>query len=166
MKSTPIRSKRRGFTLMEILVSVGIFALITGVLIVRFGQANRKAKISKAQTDLEQLKTSIEILYEDTGQHPLHLSLSPCVQVSSTDVNTSSAGIITSDGSFPNWNGPYLTSLPLDPWGRQYRFNARYTCNTANGCSGMMGVQSRVVHSRGSDGTVGNSDDVASVLCR
>jgi hypothetical protein len=26
----------------------------------------------------------------------------------------------------PGWNGPYLTTIPLDPWGRPYVCNVRY----------------------------------------
>lgn len=158
---------RRGFTLLEILVSIGIFAVIAGMLVIRFGEANKKAKISKAQKDLEEFKIAIEILYQDTREHPNHTSLSPCVLPGSTTLDLCNAGLICTDGAFSGWSGPYITNVQLDPWDQQYRFNSRYTCNGGTGCEGVAGgTNVRAVHSDGEDGAAGNADDIVSVICR
>lgn len=163
-RSTPLST---GFTLLEILVSVSIFAMITALVIVRFSQANRRAKIAKAQSDLEQLKIATEILYEDTGQDPAHLTRSPCVQNPKVYLDACNAGLLCSDGAFSNWAGPYMTNIPLDPWDRQYRFDPYYTCNGQPGCEGIPGgTVLRALHSFGKDGVQYNADDVATVLCR
>jgi hypothetical protein len=42
------------------------------------------------------------------------------------DLNTPQAGIVSTDGGFPGWAGPYLESVPLDPWGHPYFFDSDY----------------------------------------
>lgn len=163
----PQRRSLLGFTLLEIMVSIGIFAVMTGAVVVRFNQANRRARIAKARADIEQLKTAVEILYQDTGQHPAHLSLSPCVQDPEVYLNLCSAGLLCTDGAFPTWAGPYMTNIPPDPWNRQYRFDPDYTCNGQPGCEGIPnGTVLRALHSFGQDGVQYTVDDVAAVLCR
>ena len=109
----------------------------------------------------------MELLYDDTGLHPNKLSLSPCVQNPEVYLNSSAAGIGSTDGGFPGWNGPYM-SVPLDPWGTNYYFDPDYTCGTSTlGCGGIAQTI-RVIQSFGPNKTqtYGNGDDVVLVLCR
>lgn len=162
-----LMGSRQGFTLIEILVAIAIFALTIGILVVRFSEVNKKAKIAKAQKDLEEFKIAIEILYQDTGQHPAHIDLSPCVQNPEVDLDSCSAGLLCTDGGFPNWYGPYITNVQLDPWDQKYQFDPDYTCNGQVGCEGIGGGTTvRAVRSLGEDGNQYTSDDVAAVLCR
>ena len=47
------------------------------------------------------------------------------------------AGIRQTDGLFPNWNGPYIQILPLDPWGNNYFIDTDYM--TAQGDKAVVG---------------------------
>lgn len=61
---------RRGFTLIEILVAVSIFIMITAVAMVSYRTANRRARDGRRQADLEQIRTALEIYRADSGFYP------------------------------------------------------------------------------------------------
>lgn len=61
----------KGFTLIEILVALAIFALITAVAVVSYQTANRKARDGRRRADLEQVRTALEIYRSDNGSYPV-----------------------------------------------------------------------------------------------
>ena len=42
------------------------------------------------------------------------------------------AGLTSTDGGYLGWNGPYIQSVPLDPWGKNYFFDTYYDINGTN----------------------------------
>jgi len=110
MKNKDILSRnkiQRGFTLVEILITVAIIALITNVATVQYQNASNKAKISKAKADLEAMGSAIEQIEEDTDNYIPELSYLD--------------DKLPPDPSFSPWWGPYVSSLSLkDPWGNDY----------------------------------------------
>ena len=122
------KKKDHGFTLIELLVVIAIIGVISNVLIVALGRARTKARRSRALADLRELYNSIELLKTDTGLHPGAIALEPWLEDQEIDLEDCSAGLMCTDGSFPNWQGPYMNKVPLDPWGRSYRFDPDYYC--------------------------------------
>jgi prepilin-type N-terminal cleavage/methylation domain-containing protein len=57
--------KISGFTLIEILVAVMIFLLLTGIAAVNYQSANRRARDGRRQADLEEVRTKLEIYRAD-----------------------------------------------------------------------------------------------------
>lgn len=158
----------RGFTLIELLVVIAIISILSSVVMVSLNSARDKAKIAKAKVDLKQLEISIAMLYDDTVLYPGQQALSPCVQNQEIYLNTTSAGIESTDGNFPGWKGPYVSKVPLDPWGTNYYYDPDYSCGaTTQGCNGIASTV-RVIQSFGPNKTqtYGNGDDIVIVLCR
>ena len=157
----------RGFTLIELLVVIAIIGILSSVILASLNSAREKARTVRAQADLKQLRIAIEFLYDDTGLHPNKRLLSPCVQDPEVYLNTDAAGIQGTDGGFPNWNGPYMSTVSLDPWGTNYYFDPDYACgpNTL-GCNGISETI-RVIQSFGPNKaqTYGNGDDIVIILC-
>jgi len=60
----------KGFTLVELLVVIGIIALLASFLIVNLSRAREKARIVRVQADLVQIRKGIELLVQDTGKWP------------------------------------------------------------------------------------------------
>ncbi|RJQ37038.1 prepilin-type N-terminal cleavage/methylation domain-containing protein [Candidatus Microgenomates bacterium] len=68
-------SSRRGFTLIEMIVVVAIFAIISTLTILVIGPRAQlqKANDAKRQNDLQKIKTSLDAFYNDHNKYPLAL---------------------------------------------------------------------------------------------
>lgn len=108
------RCRRRGFTLIEILVVIivlGLLAALVGPQI--FGRVS-EAKTAAARTQIELIGLALDNYRLDNGSYP-----------------TTEQGLAaleerpTREPLPPNWKGPYLRkALPLDPWGRPYAYRS------------------------------------------
>jgi general secretion pathway protein G len=109
MTSTTRKPLRmQGFTLLEMLVVLGIIALLATLVAPQVLKYLGKAKSDTAAAQLKNLQSAIELYFLDTGQYP-----------SSQD---GLAGLIAAPPGLVNWNGPYLKNREglIDPWGRPY----------------------------------------------
>ncbi|MEX0617040.1 MAG: type II secretion system protein [Candidatus Woykebacteria bacterium] len=111
------RKKRNGFTLLELLIVVAIIAILTSIGIFALRNAQRNARDSKRQQDLNQLKVSLEQYFETTIPH---------------QYPSSTAGKINCGGAL-DWgtspftcnNKTYMKQLPNDPvGGRNYCYDS------------------------------------------
>ena len=51
--------KNGGFTLMELLISIGIIVLLMGVGVVSYNQTNKKARDAKRRADVESIRSAL-----------------------------------------------------------------------------------------------------------
>lgn len=160
----------KGFTLIELLVVIAIIGVLASTVLASVNSARGKARIARARADLYQLRQAVFFLENDSGQHPNHNPIVPCLQDPEVYLDQPAAGIQSTDGSFPNWQGPYMSQVPLDPWGNRYIFDADFTCNGDVGCDGIPnGAVVRVVQSGGPNGSginVYDGDNIVLIICR
>lgn len=131
------RNKRKGFTIIEILVSIGIIAVLGTMATFSSLRARVAARESRAKEDLATLRNAIALLAQDTGKWP---NGCPVERVSNPEVNLSGAqaGMVAApavgdqgDGCFwtaddvARWNGPYV-QFGEDPWEGPYYFDPDY----------------------------------------
>lgn len=64
----------KGFTLIELLVVISIIGVLTALLLSNFVGIRGRAKDTKLKGDLEQLKTSMRLYYNDNQQYPASAS--------------------------------------------------------------------------------------------
>lgn len=62
--------KKKGFTLIELLVAMTIIAVLSGLALVSFQGARKTARDGKRKTDLEQIRSALEMCYADTNNYP------------------------------------------------------------------------------------------------
>lgn len=97
-----------GFTIVELLVVLGIIALIAALVGPQAIKWFAKAKSDQATAQIRNVESAIELFYLDNGRYP-------------TNEQNLGALLKAPDGQI-GWNGPYLRrdSGIVDPWGRQF----------------------------------------------
>lgn len=112
---------KRGFTLIETVVTVGIVAAMAAVVIPQVAKQFDVADPTRVQNDLKNLQTAIETYYVNVKQLPADLDdLANAVTVGATgDTTITSAITLTALGGTENtlWKGPYIdlaVSVDLD----------------------------------------------------
>ncbi len=160
-----MRSRRKGFTLVELMVSIGIMMLLAGIILSGLNVARKRARISRARRDIAQLTAAWNAYYADHHRFPNRL---PGPVISITDSGRACIQILSGSEDFKEKNPrriPYmdfhrLTAEFNDPWDSLYRIALDENGNgqvTARGETLRMSV---AVWSTGPDGISGNADDV------
>ena len=65
-----MRSRRRAFTLIELLIVVTIIAILAAIALPNFLQAQIRAKVSRAKADLRTITTGLEMYRVDYNNYP------------------------------------------------------------------------------------------------
>lgn len=99
-----------GFTLLELLVVLGIISLLATVAAPQVLRYLGKAKSETAKAQIAAISTALELYALDNGGYPpQQVGLNALVQ---------------SPQGAPGWKGPYLKRSEglIDPWGRPYEY--------------------------------------------
>ena|ERR1700677_1906415 len=132
----PLLKKRRaqGFTLVELLLVLVILATLAAIVIPKFAGRSEQAKLTSAKTQISSFETALDAFETDNGYFP-----------KSGDLDA----LVNQPANATNWHGPYLKSIPVDPWNNPYTYdypgkhNANYD-----------------LMSNGPDGRAGTDDDI------
>jgi len=102
---------QEGYTLLELLIVMGILAALTAVATPQIMGYFGKAKIQTAHLQIENISTALEMYYVEIGSYP------------STQAGLKA--LIEPPPEAPGWNGPYLTKSKtlLDPWGHPFQYS-------------------------------------------
>jgi len=139
MKLTlPLR--RRAFTLLEIMVVVGVIAILAATIVPQFIGTSFEAKVSAAKGDISTLESAIERFY-------VHMDRYPTADEGLKALVESPAGENT------KWRGPYVKMVRNDPWGNPYQYRT----------PGVHHVSSFDLWSRGADGNDGGEGQAADI---
>lgn len=108
------RGLAEGFTLIEIMVVILILGLLATIVVQSLRGATDKAKRTKAQADIAELKTALDRYYLDNGYYP------------TSDQGLQALVQAPTGGRVPaNYEeGGYIEKLPSDPWGNQYFYQS------------------------------------------
>jgi general secretion pathway protein G len=104
------RDRQAGFTLLELLVVLGILGLLIGLVapaaLHQFGGAKQKI----AQQSVERIAGILDIYKLDVGHYPT--------------TEQGLQALITQPANESRWNGPYVKGdkVPEDPWGRPFLY--------------------------------------------
>jgi general secretion pathway protein G len=100
-----------GYTLLELLVVMGILAILTAFATPQLMGYFSKAKTQSVQLQIENIGTALELYYMENGSYP--------------SANAGLKALVEATPEAKNWNGPYLKKAKnlLDPWGRPYQYN-------------------------------------------
>jgi len=95
---------KSGFTLVEILIVVVILGILAAIVIPQFTNASSEAKLSSLCTDLQTLRSQIELYKCEHNDTPPSLLNFVAQMTAKTDVNGAAGGTL----------GPYLQKVPVN----------------------------------------------------
>jgi general secretion pathway protein G len=141
MKSRSQRSRRRrGFTLMEVLLVLAILIVLGATVTVGYQRIAKNARVDAARNQVKMLENAV-------NTYALAVGTPPTTQ-------QGLAALIEAPSDLRNpakWQGPYLEkALPNDPWDNPYQYEQQG------------GDQFRI-WSMGPDGASGSEDDIANI---
>jgi general secretion pathway protein G len=115
MRNHPHSSeRRRGFTLIEILVVIVVIAILATLVAPNIFRHVGAAKDATARSQIEMLGTALDAYRLDNGTYPTTEQGLEALQVQSTMEPVPT-----------NWRGPYMRKdVPNDPWGRPYIYKS------------------------------------------
>jgi len=117
--------------MIELMVVMVILGLIAGLVGPRFFGRADVAKVQTAETQIEMLRSAVNLFYLDMGRFPT--------------TEEGLAALVRKPSSARFWQGPYLDNeVPVDPWQNPYQYRA-----TSSGISEVS------IFSFGADGTRG-----------
>jgi prepilin-type N-terminal cleavage/methylation domain-containing protein len=103
MKKSSQPAGRQGFTLIEILVSATIIAVLSVVGVASYTSINKRSRDAKRQSDLQQVRSALEMYRADKGYYPG--SSASFIKLTVLDNGNGSGPLIPT----------YMPSVPMDP---------------------------------------------------
>ena len=104
-----MRSRQRGFTLIEIMVVVVILAVLGALVVPKIIENVDKARVTRAAADIRAIQTALDLYRLDNFKYP------------TTEQGLQALVTQPVDPTITNYRaGGYLPTLPKDPWNNPY----------------------------------------------
>lgn len=98
-----------GFSLLEVLITLMIVALVATLVGPRLMSALDRSKTSTAGLQAKALKSALDTMRLDLGRYPT--------------AEEGLSALVTAPAGATSWQGPYIDGpVPNDPWGRPYLY--------------------------------------------
>lgn len=99
-------SRRQGFTLVEMLLVLVILATLAAIVYPKVMGRTRQANDTAVRTQINSFKTALDSFEIDNGYYPKG--------------RNGLQELFTQPRDAVKWHGPYMDSLPKDPWQQDY----------------------------------------------
>ena len=105
-----LRSRRRGFTLIELMVVLVIIGVLAALIVPNVLDRTDDARATAARTDVNNLKQALKLYKLDNQRYP------------SAEQGLEALTVRPTAAPVPaNWKR-YIEKLPTDPWGKAYQY--------------------------------------------
>ncbi|MEO2083478.1 MAG: type II secretion system major pseudopilin GspG [Desulfurobacteriaceae bacterium] len=101
--------RRKGFTLIELMVVIVILGLLAALVAPKFMKRGEEAKVTTTQVQMKNIEQALKL-------YKLHNSFFP-----TTDQGLKALVEKPEIEPIPkNWKGPYMDKVPQDAWGNEF----------------------------------------------
>jgi general secretion pathway protein G len=108
-RAKPVKVERNGFTLVEMMVTLFILALLTTIVAINVLPNQDKAMVQKAKADIAVLGQAMETYRLDNLTYP--------------DAGAGLQALVTPPSTGGARTQGYIKKLPNDPWNRPYQYS-------------------------------------------
>ncbi|MEM9399236.1 MAG: type II secretion system major pseudopilin GspG [Verrucomicrobiota bacterium] len=133
-----ITSKRSGFSLMEIMIVLGIIMVLMGTVIYKMQGMGNVAKVNTASYDIQAISAALN-MYESMNLRP-----------PSSEQGLNALVVKPSSSPKPRKWTQFIDEVPMDPWGNEYVYSF----------PGKKNARSFDLYSKGPDRLEGTEDDI------
>jgi general secretion pathway protein G len=98
--------RQQGFTLVEMLLVLVILATLAAIVYPKVMGRSEQARVTAAQTQIANFKTALDAFEVDNGFYPKG--------------KNGLMDLVQQPRDTTSWHGPYLESIPKDPWQNDY----------------------------------------------
>lgn len=120
-------SSKKGFTLIELMVTIAIIAIISAVGVVVYSSAQKSGRISKRVQDLKAIQTALELYKSAVGTYPIQAGTWDCVETLSSPLAPDYMPVVPKD---PLDSGSAVTNCyqyRSDDVGNEYKIRTNPT---------------------------------------
>src|SRR5947207_11562562 len=117
------RRGQRGFTLVEMLLVLVILATLAAIVYPKVANRSEQARVTSAQTQIANFKTALDAFEVDNGYYPKG--------------KNGLMDLVQKPRDATAWHGPYLDSIPKDPWQQDYIYECPGKHNASYDISSM-----------------------------
>ena len=107
-----MENKKKGFTIIELLVVISIIGLLSTISIVALNGARKKSRDAKRVGDMKQVQTALELYFNDNTRYPA--ATGAIILGSATARVLCDAGFVAEVTSCPQ-NKVYMSIVPANP---------------------------------------------------
>lgn len=117
MSATPFKQNKKGFTLVELLVTVALIAILSTIGFVAYASAQKQARIAKRSQDLKAIQTALELYRSTNGVYPSNVTATSCNTNTVLNWNSECSGWLqkSADQVIPCLVPTYMPVFPSDP---------------------------------------------------
>lgn len=112
----------KGFTLVELLVVVGIIGILATLLMANFIGVRQRARDAQRKSDIRQIQSALEFYRSDIGSYPATISACGASLTGGSPVNT------------------YMQKIPCDPSGSGYYNSGSFYYTNSGGITYTLGA--------------------------
>ncbi len=127
---------RSAFTLVEMLLVLVILGVLAAIVYPKVAGRGEQARQTATQSQISAFKTALDAFEVDNGYYPKG--------------RNGLLDLVQKPRDAVNWRGPYLESIPKDPWGNDYLYEQ----------PGKHNQNSYDIMSVGPDGRPNTEDDI------
>ena len=103
-----LKKNNRGFTLLEILIVLGILGTIMAMIVTRVNDSRERAKAKQTRLDLNNWSEAINMYYSECGKYPASLQV-----------------VTAEDAECKSWDpGQYKKMRTKDEWGTELVYSS------------------------------------------